>query len=116
LDLADAVPDLPTDMRTFLWAGEVALEKAAQASGKTNKLADVRQSGNTGEMIFNIFEQISYLSAVMTLEPGDLLATGTPAGVGALAEPQKFLKLGEVVRIEIEKIGSIENRVIDEPV
>jgi len=77
---------------------------------------DVRQSGNTGEMIFNIFEQIAYLSTVMTLEPGDLLATGTPAGVGALAEPQNFLKVGEVVRIEIEKVGAIENRVIDEPV
>ena len=76
---------------------------------------DIRQSGNTGEMIFNCFEQISYLSTVMTLEPGDILATGTPAGVGALAEPQNFLKVGETVRIEIENIGAIENKVIDEP-
>jgi 2-keto-4-pentenoate hydratase/2-oxohepta-3-ene-1,7-dioic acid hydratase in catechol pathway len=66
-------------------------------------------------MIFNCFEQISYLSTVMTLEPGDILATGTPAGVGALAEPQNFLKVGETVRIEIENIGAIENKVIDEP-
>ncbi|MBT3991596.1 MAG: fumarylacetoacetate hydrolase family protein [Rhodospirillaceae bacterium] len=77
---------------------------------------DVRQKGNTGEMIFNCYEQISYLSTVMTLEPGDILATGTPAGVGALAEPQNFLKAGETVRIEIENIGAIENKVINEPI
>ena len=77
---------------------------------------ETRQSGNTSEMIFNCYEQIAYLSTVMTLEPGDLLATGTPAGVGALAEPQNFLKAGDVVRIEIEKIGHIENTIIEEPV
>ncbi|MBT3917082.1 MAG: DUF2437 domain-containing protein [Rhodospirillaceae bacterium] len=77
---------------------------------------ETRQSGNTSEMIFNCFEQIAYLSTVMTLEPGDILATGTPAGVGALADPPNFLKSGDVVRVEIEKIGHIENTVIDEPV
>jgi 2-keto-4-pentenoate hydratase/2-oxohepta-3-ene-1,7-dioic acid hydratase in catechol pathway len=60
-------------------------------------------------MIYNIFDQIAYLSTVMTLEPGDLLATGTPAGVG-IARGQ-FLKDGDVIRVEIDQLGAIENRV-----
>lgn len=71
-----------------------------------------RQENNTGEMIHNIWQQISYLSTAFTLEPGDLIATGTPEGVGAGMEPQVFLKPGDVVRCEIEQIGSIENKVV----
>ena len=74
-----------------------------------------RQSGNTGEMIHNIFDQISYLSTVMTLKPGDILATGTPSGVGAAADPPRFLKVGDIMRVEIDGIGHIENRVVAEP-
>ena len=63
-------------------------------------------------MIHDIYEQIAYLTQVFTLMPGDILATGTPAGIGA---PQgKFLKVGDVVRAEIEGLGAIENRVIAE--
>lgn len=72
-----------------------------------------RQENNTGEMIHNIWQQIAYLSTAFTLESGDLIATGTPEGVGAGMEPQSFLKPGDIVRCEIEKIGIIENRVAE---
>jgi 2-keto-4-pentenoate hydratase/2-oxohepta-3-ene-1,7-dioic acid hydratase in catechol pathway len=75
----------------------------------------VRQQVNTGLMIFNIWDQIAYLSTVMTLEPGDLIATGTPAGVGAAMQPPQFVKVGDVMRVEIDGIGHIENLVIAEP-
>jgi 2-keto-4-pentenoate hydratase/2-oxohepta-3-ene-1,7-dioic acid hydratase in catechol pathway len=68
-----------------------------------------RQRSSTGDMIYNIYEQIAYLSTVMTLEPGDLIATGTPAGVGIASG--RFLKAGDVVRVEIQQLGSIENTV-----
>lgn len=73
-----------------------------------------RQKGSTANLIHNIFEQISYLSTVMTLKPGDMLATGTPAGVGAALDPPQFLQPGDVMRVEIEGIGHIENRVVAE--
>lgn len=72
-----------------------------------------RQENNTSEMIHNIWQQISYLSTAFTLEPGDLIATGTPEGVGAGMEPQMFLKPGDVVRCEINQVGAIENTVIE---
>ena len=62
-----------------------------------------------------IRDRIAYLSTVMTLEPGDLIATGTPSGVGIAMSPQVFLKVGDVVRAEIDGIGFIENQVIAEP-
>jgi len=71
-----------------------------------------RQRGNTGEMIHNIFDQIAYLSTVMTLKPGDILATGTPSGVGAAMDPPRFVEPGDVMRVEIDGIGHIENRVV----
>ena len=70
-----------------------------------------RQENNTGGMIANIWQQIAYLSTAFTLEPGDLIATGTPEGVGVAMEPQTFLQSGDVVRCEIDGIGAIENRV-----
>ena len=66
-------------------------------------------------MIHNIFQQIEYLTTVMTLEPGDLIATGTPAGVGVAMDPPFWLKVGDVVRAEIDGIGHIENTVTPEP-
>lgn len=74
-----------------------------------------RQHGNTRDMIHNIFEQIAYLSTVMTLKPGDILATGTPSGVGLGFDPPRYLDVGDVMRVEIDGIGHIENRVIAEP-
>jgi 2-keto-4-pentenoate hydratase/2-oxohepta-3-ene-1,7-dioic acid hydratase in catechol pathway len=77
---------------------------------------ELRQDGNTSEMIHRISEMLVELSTAFTLEPGDVLSTGSPAGVGGLMDPPCFLKVGDVVRIEIEGIGTIENRVILEPV
>lgn len=74
-----------------------------------------RQKGNTRDMIYNIYQQIEHLSKVMTLEPGDLLATGTCAGVGIAGGKEGMLKAGDVVRVEIDGIGHIENVVVDEP-
>jgi 2-keto-4-pentenoate hydratase/2-oxohepta-3-ene-1,7-dioic acid hydratase in catechol pathway len=66
-----------------------------------------RQRTSTGDMIYNIYEQIAYLSTVMTLEPGDLISTGTPSGVGIASN--RFLTDGDTVRVEIEHLGFIEN-------
>lgn len=70
------------------------------------------QHGNTGGMIYSIAYTISFLSSLMTLEPGDLIATGTPSGVGFKRQPPIFLKNGDVVEVEIERIGVIRNTVI----
>lgn len=72
----------------------------------------VRQDNNTANMIHPIDAQIAYLSTAFTLEPGDLIATGTPEGVGIGMEPQRFLQPGDIVRCEVEGIGAIENRVV----
>ena len=76
-----------------------------------------RQDGNTGEMVFDCFEQVSHLSEAMTLFPGDVIATGTPAGVGSAYQPfpEGFLKVGDEVRVEIDGIGELRNRVVAEP-
>ena len=77
---------------------------------------EVRQDANTEQMIYGVDAQIAYLSTVMTLEPGDVLATGTPCGVGTAMEPPCYLQVGDVMRVEIDGIGHIENRVVAEPV
>ena len=66
-------------------------------------------------MIFSIPELVSYLSHVVTLCPGDIIYTGTPSGVGIGFKPPKYLMVGDKVRIEIEKLGFIENTVVAEP-
>ncbi len=76
---------------------------------------EVRQDSNTADMLYNIYEQIAHLSTVMTLEPGDVLATGTPSGVGVGMVPPCFLKVGDLVRVEVEGIGHIENTIVPEP-
>lgn len=76
---------------------------------------ELRQNANTSEMLFNCYELIAYLSQAMTLEPGDVISTGTPSGVGVKMKPRGYLKPGQVVRIEIEGIGSLSNPVISEP-
>ena len=73
---------------------------------------EIMQSSNTSEMIFKIPQLIEEISKVMTLVPGDIIATGTPAGVGFTRMPPRFLKAGERVSIEIEKIGRLENPVV----
>ncbi len=71
----------------------------------------LRQQSSTGAMINNLWAQIAYLSTAFTLETGDLIATGTPEGVGIGMDPPTFLQPGDVVRCEIDGIGAIENRV-----
>jgi len=74
-----------------------------------------RQNGSTAELLFTFGEMIEELSTVFTLEPGDVLTTGTPAGVGQYRDPPTFLTVGQTVRIAIEGLGQIENKVIAEP-
>jgi 2-keto-4-pentenoate hydratase/2-oxohepta-3-ene-1,7-dioic acid hydratase in catechol pathway len=71
----------------------------------------VMQSSNTRHMIFGVAELLSQLSAGMTLEPGDIIATGTPGGVGFTRKPPVFLRDGDMVEVEIEKIGVLRNGV-----
>ncbi|WP_179402175.1 fumarylacetoacetate hydrolase family protein [Burkholderia guangdongensis] len=91
---------------------EIADPHALQMSLSVN--GEPRQSASTGGMIYNIWQQIHELSQVMTLEPGDLIATGTCANVGIALG--KFLQPGDVVRVEIEQLGYIENTVAEERV
>ena len=74
---------------------------------------ELRQKQSTGQMIYNIWQQIAHISTVMTLMPGDLIATGTCAGVGIALN--KFLQPGDIVRVEIDGVGHIENRIVAEP-
>ena len=76
---------------------------------------DLRQDAGTDDLIFDCFQQVEHLSTAFTLEPGDLIATGTPAGVGMAMQPPAWLTPGDVVRIEIERIGVLENPVVAAP-
>jgi len=73
---------------------------------------ELRQQASTSEMRYSIWEQIAELSSVFTLEPGDILATGSPAGVGAAMQPPRFIQPGTSVRVEIEKVGAIHNTFV----
>jgi 2-keto-4-pentenoate hydratase/2-oxohepta-3-ene-1,7-dioic acid hydratase in catechol pathway len=78
---------------------------------------DLRQDASTAEMVFDCFQQVSHLSEAFTLEPGDVIATGTPAGVGLGRKPvsENILHVGQTVRVEIERIGELVNTVVEEP-
>jgi len=76
---------------------------------------ELRQNSNTQQMIFNCYDMVAYLSQAMTLEPGDIISTGTPSGVGVSMQPRGYLEVGQTVKIEIEGIGTLINTVIDEP-
>jgi 2-keto-4-pentenoate hydratase/2-oxohepta-3-ene-1,7-dioic acid hydratase in catechol pathway len=89
---ADDIPD-PQDLFLKLWVNDV-----------------LKQDSNTSEMIFTLADQIAHLSRGMTLYPGDLILTGTPAGVGT--GRGEFLNSGDVVKIEIERIGTLSNRIV----
>jgi acylpyruvate hydrolase len=72
---------------------------------------EVMQQANTNDFIFNIPTILAYISQIMTLEPGDIIATGTPSGVGSARKPPVFLKAGDRVQIEISGLGTLENPV-----
>ena len=92
--------------------GEIGPPEAVHSLGlQTLVNGEVMQDGNTRDCIFSIPEIIAYISEDITLIPGDIIATGTPAGVGFFRDPPITLKVGDVVECRIEKIGSIINRV-----
>jgi 2-keto-4-pentenoate hydratase/2-oxohepta-3-ene-1,7-dioic acid hydratase in catechol pathway len=76
---------------------------------------ELRQQSNTKELIFDCFDLIEHLSTAFTLEPGDVIATGTPGGVGLARRPPQFLVPRDVVRIAIDGLGEIDNPVVAEP-
>lgn len=76
---------------------------------------EVMQEGNTRDLLFSVGALIEYISQVMTLNPGDLICTGTPAGVGAARRPPVFLKVGDQVEVEIEKVGQVKNQLVAPP-
>ena len=82
---------------------------------KTTVNGEVRQDSNTKHLVFDCYDQIATLTAAFTLQPGDLIVTGTPSGVGIGFKPHKYLNVGDKVKIEIEKLGYIENEVVAEP-
>ncbi len=75
---------------------------------------ETMQDSNTSNLIFGVPKLIAYLSSVMTLEPGDIISTGTPAGVGFARKPPRWLKAGDVVAIQVEGIGELANPVVAE--
>lgn len=74
--------------------------------------SELRQDGNTADMVFGVYSLISYISRSITLYPGDLISTGTPSGVGIFTKEKKLLKPGDEIICEIEKIGRITNKVV----
>jgi 2-keto-4-pentenoate hydratase/2-oxohepta-3-ene-1,7-dioic acid hydratase in catechol pathway len=76
---------------------------------------EVIQDGNTSDMVFSVPYLVSYISGAFTLEPGDLILTGTPPGVGWARDPKLPLKAGDVVEVEVEGVGVLSNPVVAEP-
>jgi 2-keto-4-pentenoate hydratase/2-oxohepta-3-ene-1,7-dioic acid hydratase in catechol pathway len=93
----DEVPD-PHGLRLRTWVND-----------------ELRQDSSTKQLIFDCFALVEHLSTAFTLEPGDVISTGTPGGVGIARKPPRLLQVGDTVRVEIEGLGAIQNRVIDEP-
>ena len=101
---ADEIPD-PANLRLRSWW--------IPGSGPEAGREVLMQDGTTANMLFDIPTAIEFVSRVITLEPGDILATGTPSGVGVFRDPPVFLKPGDRVRCEVEGIGAVENPVVD---
>jgi 2-keto-4-pentenoate hydratase/2-oxohepta-3-ene-1,7-dioic acid hydratase in catechol pathway len=93
----DEVPD-PQGLRVRTWVN-----------------GDLRQDGTTADMVFSCAQMIAHLSEAMTLEPGTVLATGTPAGVGAASDPPRWLVAGDEVTVAVDGVGELTNPVVDEP-
>jgi len=92
----------------------VTTDELKDPSGLSVRLTvngEERQKTNTANFVFDVPYLVEFLSNLMTLEPGDIILTGTPGGVGVARNPQVFLKAGDIVKIEIDKIGALENKV-----
>jgi 5-carboxymethyl-2-hydroxymuconate isomerase len=72
------------------------------------------QDGTTADLLFGVAELISIISQEVTLDPGDVIITGTPSGVGVFREPQVFLEPGDLVSVEVERIGTLTSPIVDE--
>ena len=93
------------------------LPEGAKGLSMETYVGDERlQHGNTGDMVFDVAHTLALLSEAMVLVPGDVIAMGTPSGIGFARKPQRFLLPGETCRVVIEKIGTLQNTVIDETV
>jgi 2-keto-4-pentenoate hydratase/2-oxohepta-3-ene-1,7-dioic acid hydratase in catechol pathway len=90
-------------------ADEVADAQALRIGSRVN--GEVRQDSTTADLIFGLQELVDFLREAITLEPGDIILTGTPEGVGLAMDPPRFLASGDVVRIEIEALGAIEHTI-----
>ena len=94
---ADEMPD-PGNLDLNLWVNDRLL-----------------QTSNTRKLVYDVPTLVSFLSEVFTLEPGDIVATGTPGGLAKFRNPTTFMKVGDVCTIEIEKLGRLSNRIVAEP-
>lgn len=93
-----------------------ALPRGAAGLSMTTRVGDaLLQDGNTGRFVFDVAHTVALLSEAMELEPGDVIAMGTPSGIGFARRPQRFLVPGEVCRVAIEDIGELVNPVVDDP-
>ena len=81
---------------------------------RTTVSGEVMQDANTRDLIFSVVELIEYISAGVTLEPGDVIATGTPSGVGDSRSPKRYLREGDTVEIYVEGVGTLSNPVRNE--
>jgi len=97
LTTADEVGD-PHDLRLRTWVN-----------------GELRQESSTRQLIFDCYALVEHLSTAFTLEPGDVVATGTPSGVGIAMKPPHLLRVGDRVRIEIERLGALDNEIVPEP-
>lgn len=91
---------------------EISLDRAQALNIAISINGEPRQDASTADMIFDIRAMIVSLSAGMTLEPGDIIATGTPSGVGYAMDPRQYLKPGDVMQCRIEGIGTLENTIV----
>jgi len=108
--LSGKTPDTFAPCGPALVVNEISDPQNLNISTRLN--GETVQNSNTKDMIFPVAETIAYISSLMTLEPGDIIATGTPEGVGFKRTPPIFLKDGDVVEVEVEKIGTLRNPVI----
>ena len=97
------------DFECFVWWRRDEIEDPQNLNLKTTVNDEVMQDGNTKDMIFNIRHLIHYCSQMFTLEPADIIMTGTPPGVGEGRDPKVYLKDGDVVTCSVEGIGEISN-------
>jgi 2,4-didehydro-3-deoxy-L-rhamnonate hydrolase len=106
----ESIPD-PHHVALRSWVTRANAAPSATTAASAEAIP--MQDGTTADMVWQIPELIAYISRAITLEPGDILSTGTPAGVGIYREPPLFLEPGDRVRCEVEGIGAVENPVVD---